>query len=168
MRERLLRFLKNVNSRNVIINTIGNYLNVAFTAFFALVLVRIMTPAQYGVLSVLLGIAYVLANVLDFGVTAAVYSTLPILLEEKRERAYHFIKTTFAFQSLFSSAVLLILFITFPYLYGVFFKTGAPATELYVTALAVLFLIWQNFALNILFAAKKFIVANIHNILQNV
>lgn len=168
MRERLLQFIKNPNSKNVVINTIGNYLNVAFTAFFALVLVRIMSPAQYGVLSVLLGIAYVLANVLDFGVTATIYSTLPILLETKRARVYHFIKTTFAFQSLLSSAVLLILFLTFPYLDRVFFKTGAPEIELYITALAVLFLIWQNFVLNILFAAKKFLVANIHNNLQNV
>ncbi|OGK18241.1 hypothetical protein A3G67_03010 [Candidatus Roizmanbacteria bacterium RIFCSPLOWO2_12_FULL_40_12] len=168
MRERLLGFLRNANSKNVIINTIGNYLNVGFTAFFALVLVRIMSPAQYGVLSVLLGIAYVLANVLDFGATAAIYSTLPLLLEKKRERVYHFIKTTFAFQSLSSSAVLLILFLTFPYLDKVFFKTGAPEIELYITALAVLFLIWQNFVLNILFAAKKFLVANIHNNLQNV
>lgn len=168
MRQRLLQFLRTPNSRNVVINTVGNYLNVAFTAFFALILVRIMTPAQYGVLSVLLGIAYVLANVLDFGVTAAIYSTLPILLEEKRERVYHFIKTNFAFQSLFSSVVLLILFATFPYLDQVFFKTGAPVTDLYITGLAVLFLIWQNFALNILFAAKKFLVANIHNNLQNV
>ncbi len=168
MRHRLLKFLRTPNSRNIVINTIGNYLNVAFTAFFALVLVRIMTPAQYGVLSVLLGISYVLANVLDFGVTAAIYSTLPILIEEKRERIYNFIKTNFAFQSLFSSTVLFALFISFPYLDQVFFKTGAPASDLYITGLAVLFLIWQNFALNILFAAKKFLVANIHNNLQNV
>ncbi len=168
MRHRVLQFIRHPNSKNVIINTVGNYLNVAFTAFFALVLVRIMTPAQYGVFSVLIGIAYVLANVLDFGVTAAIYSTLPVLIEERRDRVYHFIKTNFAFQSLFSSIVLLILFVTFPYLDEVFFKTGAPANELYVTAMAVLFLIWQNFALNILFAAKKFLVANIHNNLQNV
>ncbi len=168
MRHRLLQFLRTPNSRNVVINTIGNYLNVGFTAFFALILVRIMTPAEYGVLSVLLGIAYVLANVLDFGVTAAIYSTLPILLEEKRERVYHFIKTNFAFQSLFSSTVILILFVTFPHLDRVFFKTGAPVSDFYITGLAVLFLIWQNFALNILFAAKKFLVANIHNNLQNI
>ncbi len=168
MRQKLLRFIKTPNSRNIIINTIGNYLNVAFTAFFALVLVRILDPAHYGVFSVLVGIMYVLANVLDFGITATIYSTLPLLIESKREDIYHFIKTTFAFQSLLSSIVILILFVTFPYLDEIFFKTGAPVSELYITATAVLFLIWQNFILNILFAAKKFLTANIHNNLQNV
>ncbi|MBI2051775.1 oligosaccharide flippase family protein [Candidatus Roizmanbacteria bacterium] len=168
MKQKLLDFMNRPSSRDVLINTAGNYLNVTFTAFFALVLVRIMTPAQYGVLSVLLGIAYVLANILDFGVTAAIYSTLPNLLEAKTERVYRFIKTTFSFQSLFSFIIILILLSTFPYLDRIFFKTDAPRWVLYITAISVLFLIWQNFTLNILFASKKFLKANIYNNIQNV
>jgi len=168
MLERLKNFIKNPSSRNVTINTIGNYLNVAFTAFFALVLVRIMNPSEYGVLSVLLGIAYVLANVLDFGTTATIYSNIPLLLDSKSNRIYSFIKTTFTFQSIFSGCVIVILLVSFPYLDKAFFKTGAPSWELYITAFSVLFLIWQNFVLNILFAAKKFLQANIYNNLQNV
>src|SRR5438552_922688 len=139
MRQKVYEFLNRPNSKNVLINTLGNYINVVFTAFFALVLVRIMSPVQYGVLSVLLGIAYVLANVLDFGTTATIYSTLPTLLEHQRERIYNFIKTTFSIQSAVSITVTVILLLTFPYLDKVFFKTGAPSWELYITAFSVLF-----------------------------
>lgn len=159
---RIFSFLNHPTSRNIIINTIGNYLNVFFTAFFALLLVRIMSPAQYGVLSVLLGIAYVLANLLDFGTTASIYSFMPILLEKPTSQIYRFIKTTFYYQSLFSGVVIAILFITFPWLDKNFFKTQAPLWELYLTAAMVMFLIWQNTGLNMLFAAKKFLRANIY------
>ncbi len=154
--------------KDVFINTIGNYLNIFFTALFALILVRILSPSQYGVLSVLLGIAYVLANVLDFGTTATIYSYLPPLYENRTDQLYRFIKSTFYYQSIFSAVVLGILFITFPYLDTVFFKTGAPAWELYLTAFSVLLLIWQNFVMNIMFAAKKFLSANIYQNLSNV
>lgn len=153
--------------KDVFINTIGNYLNIFFTALFALILVRILSPSEYGVLSVLLGIAYVLANVLDFGTTATIYSYLPPLYENRTDQLYRFIKSTFYYQSIFSAVVLGILFITFPYLDTVFFKTGAPAWELYLTAFSVLFLIWQNFVMNIMFAAKKFLSANIYQNVSN-
>lgn len=164
---KLMDFFKKPNSRDVAINTVGNYLNIAFTAVLALILVRILNPVQYGVLSVLLSIAYVLSNVLDFGVTATIYSNLPVLLDRKTTRTYQFIKTIFSFQSILSSIVISILFFAFPYLDKIFFKTGAQNWELYITALSVLFLLWQNFALNILYAAKKFLHANIYNNIQN-
>ncbi len=168
MLEKLLFFIKKPTSRDVLINTFGNYLNVFFTALFALILVRILTPPQYGVLSVLLGIAYVLSNVLDFGTTATIYSYLPPMIEKKAANLYRFIKSMFFYQSLFSFVIIGILFISFPYLDKVFFKTRAPVWELYLTCFSVLFLIWQNFANNILFAAKKFFKANFYNNLANV
>lgn len=165
---KLTSFIKRPTSKHIIINTLGNYLNVFFTALFALILVRILDPSQYGVLSVLLGIAYVLANILDFGTTATIYSYLPPMIEEKAENIYRFIKTNFFYQSVFSSIIIAVLFVTFPYLDKVFFKTGAPTWELYLTAFSVLFFIWQNFALNCLFAAKKFLRANIYLNIQNI
>lgn len=168
MISRFLYFIKHPTSKNVIINTIGNYLSVFFIAFFALILVRILNPAQYGILSVLLGIAYVLANILDFGTTATIYSYLPSLIEEKTNRMYRLIKSTFYYQSLFSFIVIGILLITFPYLDKVFFKTGAPWWELWLTSFSVLFLIWQNFLQNILFAAKKFFKTNVYLNLANI
>ena len=171
MKKNLIEFIKHPTSLHVIINTLGNYLNVFFTAFFAWILARILTPEQYGVLSILLGIAYVLANILDFGTTATIYSYLPPLLQERAKDAgtslYRFVKSTFYYQSLFASIVILVLFITFPYLDKIFFKTGAPLIELYLTTFSVLLFIWQNFVMNILFAAKKFVHANAYLNISN-
>ena len=167
MPQRILNFIKKPTSKQVIINTIGNYLNVFFTALFALMLVRILSPSQYGVLSVLLGIAYVLANILDFGVSATIYSYLPPMIEARAENLYRFLKSTFFYQTLFSAIVIFLLFWTFPYLDRVFFKTGAPWWELYLTTFSVLFLLWQNYGLNSLFAAKRFLSANLYLNLSN-
>lgn len=168
MIKRLSSFIARPTSRDIIINTLGNYLNVFFSAFFVYLLVRILDPAQYGVLSVLFGIAYVLANVLDFGTTATIYSYLPPLIENKQPTVYRFIKSTFFYQTLFSSIVVTALFIAFPTLDKYFFKTGAPLIELYITAISVLFFIWQNFLGNCLYAAKRVLQNNIYNNIANV
>ncbi len=160
--------MKHPTSKNVLINTLGNYLNVVFTALFAFILVRILEPSQYGVMSVLLGIAYVLTNILDFGTTATIYSYLPKLYYDKSFGLYRFIKSTFFYQSLFSVIVLVILMAGFPYLDRVFFKTNAPVQDLYLTLISVLLFIWQNFILNTLFAAKKFVRANIYLNVSNI
>src|SRR3989304_10411484 len=137
--QRLLEFIKKPTSRDIIINTIGNYLNVVFIAFFAFLLVRILAPSQYGVLSFLLGIAYVLANILDFGTTASIYSYLPVMIEKKQKNIYIFLKTIFSYQTGFSAIVITLLLIFFPYLDKIFFKTNAPSWELYITTFSVLF-----------------------------
>lgn len=165
---KLLYFVKRPASKDVIINTVGNYLNVFFTAFFALLLVRILSPSEYGVLSVLFGIAYVLANILDFGTTATIYSYLPPMIEKKSLDMYRLIKSTFYYQSVFSLIVIAILLVSFPFLDRVFFKTGAPLLILYITTFSVLFLLWQNFALNTLFAAKRFFRANLYLSIANI
>ena len=170
MVRRFLEFIKNPTSKHIVINTVGNYLNVFFVALFALILVRIMTPEQYGVLSVLLGIAYVLANIMDFGTTATIYSYLPPLIDKRSQqgKVYRFIKTTFFYQTTLSIIVIVALFLTFPYLDRVFFKTNAPKVVLYLTAISVLFFIWQNFVANILYSAKKFLKANLYLNIANV
>lgn len=133
-----------------------------------LFLVRVLTKTEYGVLNVLLGIAYVLANVLDFGTSATIFSYLPPLLGKERAALYRFIKSTFFYQSLFSGIFIAILLICFPYLDAIFFKTGAPSWELEMTAISVLFFIWQNFILNIFYASKKIWKANIYNNTSNI
>ena len=144
MIQRLFNFIKKPTSKDIVINTIGNYLNVVFIAFFAFLLVRIMQPSEYGVLSVLLGISYVLANILDFGTTASIYSYLPAMIEKKHKNIYIFLKTIFFYQTGFSAVIILLLFIFFPQLDKIFFKTGAPWWELYITTFSVLFLVWQK------------------------
>lgn len=167
MLERVFSFFKKPTSRSIVINTVGNYLNVVFVAFFAFLLVRIMQPSMYGVLSVLLGIAYVLANVLDFGTTASIYSYLPSMIEKKHKNTYIFLKTIFVYQTSFSAIIITVLLISFPYLDKVFFKTGAPWSELYLTTFSVLFLVWQNYMINALNAAKQFLKANLYLNLSN-
>lgn len=163
----LFDLLKKPISKNILINTIGNYLNIFFTAFFAFLLVRIMSPSDYGVLSVLLGVSYVLANILDFGTSASIYSYLPPMIEKRHKNIYVFLKTNLTFQTIFSAVVITRLLLFFPYLDKVFFKTGAPWWELYLTTFSVLFFIWQNYAINALNAAKKFFQANLYLNLSN-
>lgn len=163
----LFDLLKKPISKNILINTIGNYLNIFFTAFFAFLLVRIMSPSDYGVLSVLLGVSYVLANILDFGTSASIYSYLPSMIEKRHKNIYVFLKTILTFQTIFSAVVITLLLLFFPYLDKVFFKTGAPWWELYLTTFSVLFFIWQNYAINALNAAKKFFQANLYLNLSN-
>lgn len=168
MLEKFLSFIKKPTSKDIVINTIGNYLNVFFVAFFAFLLVRIMHPSDYGVLSVLLGIAYVLANILDFGTTASIYSYLPPMIEKRHKNTYVFLKTIFSYQTCFSLIVVILLFLFFPDLDRIFFKTGAPLHELYLTTFSILFLIWQNYAINALNAAKQFFQANLFLNLSNI
>lgn len=158
----LQKILHDPIRKNIIINTVGNYLNVFFVALFALLLTRIMPPSDYGVLGVLLGISYVLANILDFGTTATIYSYVPTLYGIDTKGMYRFIKSTFFYQSLFSVIVIVVLFLIFPWLDKVFFKTGVDPLVLHLTSISVLLYIWQNFCTNILFAAKKFMRANIY------
>ncbi len=168
MVKKIFRFIKSPTTLAVTINTFGNYLNIFFTAFFAILLVRVMNPVDYGTLSVLLGIAYVLANILDFGVSASIYSYLPELLENKSDRLFSFLKATFFYQFSFASVVVFILIIFFPFLDKIFFKTYAPWWELYLTIFSVVFLIWQNYALNTLLAARKVFKANLFLNLSNI
>jgi len=167
MIKRLLNFIKKPTSKNIVINTIGNYLNVVFIAFFAFLLVRIMQPSEYGVLKKQLGIAYVLANILDFGTTASIYSYLPVMIEKKHKNIYIFLKTIFSYQTGFSAIVITLLLIFFPYLDKIFFKTNAPSWELYITTFSVLFFVWQNYTINALNAAKQFFKANLYLNLSN-
>lgn len=167
MVKRVFQFVKTPTTIQIAINTLGTYLNVFFTAFFAFVLVRILNPSQYGTLSVLLGIAYVLANVLDLGVSASIYSYLPLLLEKKTAQIYRFLKTTFFYQTIFAIFIIVLLFIFFPLLDRLFLKTEAPFWELWLTTFSVLFLIWQNYALNSLLAAKRVFQSNLFLNLSN-
>lgn len=162
------KLLHDPTRRNIAINTIGNYLNVFFTALFALIFVRIMSPEQYGTLSVLLAIMYVMAQILDFGTTATIYSFVPDLYAAKDKRMFQFIKSTFFFQSLFSLIAVILLIVSFPYLDRVFFKTEAPNWILYITTISILCLIWQNFIMNIMFASKKFFKYNIYLNIANI
>lgn len=159
--QKVINVLKLKTTKNVILNTFGNYLNVFFTALYAFVLFRVMTPSEYGVLSVLFGISYVLANILDFGVTASIYSYLPPLMTNRME-ALKFIKSNFLFQTVLSGVALIILFIFIKPIDTNFLKLNVPLSFFFWTFLTIPLFIWQNFALNLLYATNQFLKANIY------
>lgn len=159
---RFIRFIKDPTSKNIIINMSGNYINVVFTAFFALILFRSMSPIEYGMFSVLIGLAYVMSNILEFGTTASIYSTVPALFQDDDDRLYSFIKSTLFYQTTLSVIIIGLLMVSFPYLDKIFFKTGVAPWILTMTAFTIILFVWQNFLTNVLFAAKRFFHANVY------
>lgn len=161
--QQVIRHFGSKTGRSIIVNTIGTYLNIAFALFFVLLLTRTMERVEYGVMTVLLNISYLLANIMEFGVTATIYSNIPGMHAKngRREELLSFIKTTISYQSGLASMVIVLLIVAFPTLDRVFFKTGSDFHVLAITAVSVLFFIWQNTLLNMFFAMKKFLTANI-------
>jgi O-antigen/teichoic acid export membrane protein len=156
--------------RDVIINTVGNYLNIGFALFFVLLLTRILGRVEYGTMTVLLNISYILANVMEFGTTSTIYSYMPNLYSTKSNRSelLGFIKTIFYYQSTISVIAIVILIAIFPLLDDLFFKTDSPIMILIWTALSVLGFVWQNTLLNMFFAVKKFFEANLWLNISNI
>lgn len=156
--------------RQIIVNMVGTYLNIAFALFFVLLLTRTMGRVEYGVMTILLNVSYILANILEFGTTATIYSYIPGMHAkyERRGELLGFIKTTLVYQSGLSFIVILLLIIAFPTLDKHFFKTDAGIVTLTITSISVLCFIWQNTLLNMLFAMKKFMAANVWLNISNV
>ncbi len=152
--------LKNRTHRDILVNTSGNYLGVIFALLYTLLLTRILTVTDFGVLSVLLAISYVLANILDFGVTAAIYAYLPDKLKNKPE-SLKFIKTNLLFLTVSAIMALVVLSLFILPLETFVFKLQVAKVYYYFAGIAVLFFVWQNFILNILYASQKFAYANI-------
>ncbi|MFW5703873.1 MAG: lipopolysaccharide biosynthesis protein [Patescibacteria group bacterium] len=166
--DRIVSVLKNPKSKDIAVNSFGNYLNIFFVALLQPILFRILTPEEYAVFGVLTTIAYLLTNIMDFGTPAAIYSYLPPLLVPKmRRQMFTFIKTTFYFLTLFASIVVVLLFVTFDFFDTIFFKTDASWIAFLFASLMVLFLVWQNFLINTFFAAKQFFKANVALNLSN-
>lgn len=153
-------------TRDIIINTLGNYLNVGFTIIYTLLLLRVFDRSEYGVFSVLVALASVSANILDFGVTASIFSELPTLYE-KREQALIFLKTNLIFQTILSFFALIIIFLFIKPIDELILKLHAPFSAYIITLCAVPLLIWQNSLLNAMYATKKFLSANIYINISN-
>lgn len=161
--KQIVTLLTSKTGRLVVINTVGTYLNISFSLFFVLLLTRTMARVEYGAMTVLLNVSYVLANIMEFGTTATIYSHIPGLYmrKEKRIELLGFIKTTVVYQSVLSVIVIVLLIAAFPSLDKHFFKTGSSMPILIITSLSVLGLVWQNTLLNMFFSIKKFMHANI-------
>jgi O-antigen/teichoic acid export membrane protein len=168
MFKRLLTFAKDPTSINILINSLGNYFNIGFVVIIFFIMVQKLTPVEYGVYSVLFGLSYLLAQILEFGTTATIYSSVPALYQTNERKLYQFIKSTLFYQTLFSVIIVGVLIVLFPWLDTVFFKTGSDPWVLVLTSGTIIMFVWQNFLTNILFAAKRFARANIYLNLANV
>jgi O-antigen/teichoic acid export membrane protein len=159
---KLAELIKSQKSKNIAINAAGNYLNILFIALLQPILFRILTPEEYAIFGILTTIAYLLTNILDMGTPATIYSYLPPLLEGKQRReVFQFIKSTFYFQTIFVSIVVIGLLLTFDLLDTYFFKTDASFIDFMLVSIMIIALVWQNFLSNIFFAAKKYLEANL-------
>lgn len=154
------RFVHLPHSRNVFINTFGNYLGFAFSGFYTIFLVRAFNPVDFGTLSILLTFSYILANILSFGVPASIYAHVPKHLPD-RKVTLDFIVTNGSALTALSGISLIILSFFIKPIDAHFFKTGAPIS-LYILALfGAQMYILQNFVRDVLNASGKFLHINI-------
>lgn len=158
----------NRSTKNLIINTIGNYLNVFFVAFFTFLLVRVLSVSEYGIFGVLFGIIYSLVGILDFGTTANIYGFLPELVERKISEGYRYLKTLFIYQSFFSLIVISVFVIFFNFFDQLIFKIRIDFLTSLIVGLSTLFFVWQNFLTNVYNSTKKFFKTNLYLNVSNV
>lgn len=154
------------HSRNVLINTLGNYLGFVFAGFYTIFLVRSFNPIDFGVLSILLTFSYLLANIFSFGVPASIYAHVPQYMPD-RKKTMDFIVTNGAVLSLLSVCSLLLISTCIGLIDNHFFKTGA-SSYLYLLAFAgTQMYIWLNFLRDVLNASGKFLEINIATNISN-
>lgn len=102
-------------SLHIIINTIGTYMNIGFSLVFVLVLTRMLSRVEYGTLTVLLGVIYIGATVLDCGVTTVIYSAIPSLYQSGESKKLDtLIKTILYYQSVCATVAITLLILFFP------------------------------------------------------
>lgn len=160
--QQLRNFVTRPTSVNIMINTSGSILNVLFGALIHFILFRMMSPVEYGILTIWLSIVYVLSAMLDFGTTATIYGYLPQLLIERKKDLYNFLKSLLVYQSILGLLSAIVLLAAFPTIDTLFLKTNAPYSLIAATVAAVLFFIVQNFTINLLYASKDFVRANLY------
>src|SRR3990167_8478497 len=158
--KRIHNVLKEQTTREVAVNTVGNYLNIIFSAIYVVVIARLFSPADNGVYIVLFTLVYVFTNIFDFGTSATIYSYLPAVLTDKTKK-FEFLKVTFLYQTFLAGIALLILGIFIAPLNDQWLKLHVPLRYFLWTFGTIPLLIWQNFVLNTLYASRRFTMANI-------
>lgn len=159
--KKYLALLNTPTTKNVIINTLGNFLVIIFTAIYYYIMIRLLTKTEYGIVSVLFGIAFVLTNMLDFGITASIYAILPTFDKEKTHQKLSFIKSNLIFQTVCSAIVVGTFFIFSDYLDKNFFKLGVSKWLYFWALLSIQAFLIQNFMTNILMATHQVMLNNL-------
>ena len=165
-RKALSRLRALPHSRNIIINTVGTYLGFVFSAIYIVFFVRVLTPAEFGLLSVLQAFSYLLTNILSFGMPASVYAHLPSHRHSQSELSQYILSNVLVMTAL-SSLSLAILY-AFVRDIDVRFLRTLASDQLFVLALVgTQMYIWQNFLTDVLNASGHFLHINISNNLSH-
>jgi O-antigen/teichoic acid export membrane protein len=155
-------FMSRKTTIHVLINTIGTYLNVAFSMIFVFVLTRLMGKVEYGTLLVLLTIMYLGATILDGGVTTIIFAKLPAAFAKRDfSTSYAYIKSILYYQTICVITLIYIFIFLFPTLDHYFLHTDATWVTYSFVGLSILMFVWQNTVQNILLAAGKFALTNV-------
>ncbi|KXK11091.1 MAG: Polysaccharide biosynthesis protein [Microgenomates bacterium OLB23] len=125
------------------------------------------SPYDFGVLSILLAISYLFANIFSFGIPATLYAHIPKLMPDK-QKAYDFLKSNFLFQTALALIGLGMLYVLLPHIDARFFKLNLPHYYYGLTVLSTLLYIWQNFVRDSLNAAERFMHINIATTVSSV
>ena len=124
---------------------------------------------EYGTLTVLLGVIYIGATILDCGVTTVIYSTIPTLYKSgESKKLDRLVKTIMHYQTICASVAIVALIFLFPLIDRRVLHTGAPFVTLMVTALSILGFVWQNTVQNMLMAMGKFFEVNLWFNISNI
>ena len=163
---RLVRFLRLPTTKNIVINTGGTYLNIAFAAFYTVFLARVFDRVEFGVLSVLLVFSYVLANILNFGMPASIYAHLPDIAHDKK-KAFEFLKSNVLLLTGFSLLGVVIALALTDYLDTHVFKLQAPFGYYLIALTGTFLFIIQNFVRDSLNAVGDFFHINVAQNISN-
>ena len=164
--QKLIDLAKSKTSKNILINTLGNYIGVFTTIIYFLALARTFSKPDMAIYSVLFAIANVLANFFDLGVNASVYATIPHILHD-RNQTISFIKSNLVFQTTIAIVVLFICWLFIPFVNTDLLHLNTSYINYFWTFVSVIFFMWQNTFLNVLFASERFLFANIAQTVSN-
>lgn len=153
-------------SKDIIINAGGAYLNIGFATFYTIFLARTFDRVEFGVLSVLLVFSYVLANIFNFGMPAAIYAHIPKIAHD-HTKAVQFLKSNVILLIILAILSLGVIFLISPYLDAHIFKLNAPLLYYGLALMGTFFYIIQNFVRDSINAVGDFLHINIAQNISN-
>lgn len=154
------------HSRNIIINTVGTYLGFVFSAIYIVFFVRVLSPAEFGLLSVLQAFSYLLTNILSFGMPASVYAHLPSHRHSAKELS-EYIFSNILVMTVLSGLSLALLYAWVHDIDSHFLRTHATDHLFILALIGTQMYIWQNFLTDVLNASGHYLHINVSNNLSH-
>ena len=162
MISKIKRLIFSDTSKDTLVSLVGNGLVALSGTLFTILVARGMTPPQFGTLSALLALAFLLSSLGDLGISSALINFIPKLKSERN--------TIVSLSFVVQSAVAIILIIVF-YIGSFWHEVLVPGSTNYlffITSLVSAFAVISGFAKNLLKAERKFVYASIIQVLESV